>query len=77
MRLRKNPVPEPFHRLHVLRSCQEARAPLRKDGRNLVLIFLGDEIVETSLRLEQRGFDGQLAAIVRMQMEFAGRTAAF
>ena len=58
-------------------SCEAAKRPALQSasiGCNPVLILFRHKLVETCLRLEQRGFDGQLAAIVRMEMEFAGRT---
>ena len=78
MKLPKNPELRIFSTART--SCgdrQEASAPLRQNGSNLVVIFLGDEVVQARLRLEQRGLDRQLGAIVRTQMEFATGEDAF
>ena len=48
---------------------QQTRPPLCEDGRNLVGILFGDEVVKPRLCLEQRGIEWSLGAIVRMQMK--------
>src|SRR5208337_1414122 len=60
-------------RAHILRRLQQTRTPLREDSRDLVNIFFGDKIVETSLRFEQQGIEGPGHPIMRMQVEFMTR----
>jgi len=50
-----------FKLLYFLRRSQQARAPFRKDCGDLVVIFFGDEIVETCLRLEKGRVEWRLA----------------
>jgi hypothetical protein len=45
-----------FDRLHILRRCEQASTPLRKNRGDLVVIFFGNEIVEPRRGLEQGGF---------------------
>jgi len=58
-----------FKLLYFLRRSQQARAPFRKDCGDLVVIFFGDEIVETCLRLEKGRVEWRLGSIVRVQVE--------
>jgi hypothetical protein len=48
---------------------QQARAPLRKNRSDLILIFFGYESVETRLRLDQRDIERCLGPIARMKMK--------
>jgi hypothetical protein len=41
----------------------------------LVVIFLGDKLVETSFGVEENGLEWQLGAIMRVKMEFGGSWA--
>ena len=61
-RLPKNQVLRTFlYRLHILREPTKACAPLRQDGSNLVVIFLGDEIVQSQPVLSSVASIGSLA----------------
>src|SRR5229473_3093330 len=54
------------------RTLLQGSVPFVQNGRDLVGIFLRDEIVGACFRLEQRGLDWQSRSIVRMQVEIAG-----
>ena len=59
--------------VHILRGLKQARTPLRKNGRDLVMVFFDDEIVQARLRLEEQGVERPLRSIVRTQLEVAVR----
>lgn len=63
--------------LRFLRRLQQAGAPLRQNGRNLVGVFFGDEVVETGLHFEHGGIERTVASIVGMQMESGGGGGIF
>jgi hypothetical protein len=58
-------------RLHCLRRLHHAEAPLRQNGRDPVVIFFKRKAVETGLCLDERGIQGDLGTVVRMQVELA------
>jgi hypothetical protein len=72
-RPRKSLGQSSFEGLQVPRGSQQAHAPIRENRRDLIDIFLGDEFVETSLRLEESGIERSLDSIVRMELELASR----
>jgi hypothetical protein len=55
--------------LQFLGRAEQARTPLGKNRRDLVVVFLGDELITASLRFKQEGIQRPLVAIVRMKME--------
>jgi hypothetical protein len=41
-----------------LRGPQDVGGPLREDRGDLVVVFLGDELVEAGFGVKKNGFDG-------------------
>src|SRR5215469_12327040 len=67
-----------FDRRRGLRRLENLRTPIRKDGGDLIVIFLGDEFVGASFDFGQNRFNPtSLDAILRMQMKFAGNNGFF
>ena len=58
-----------FECSHVLWRLQQARTPFRENFRDLILVFLRNEIVQTRLCLQKCGIERHLSAIMGMQME--------
>ena len=61
---------DPLYRVHILRRLQEVGTPLSEEGRDLVVILLCDEIIETRPCIKEQGIQGRLHSIARMQMVF-------
>ena len=55
--------------LHFPRGVQEFRGPLREDGCNWVVIFFGDEIIETRVNLREQEVERNLSPVVRVKMK--------
>lgn len=54
-----------------MRILPQARAPLRKNRRNLVVVFLADELIMAGFGLPEHIRERVRSAIVRQQMELA------
>ena len=53
------------------------RTPLAQDGRDLIVIFLGDEIIEFRVGLLQDSVEASWRPILGMHMKFVGRIRGF